>query len=214
MTYPTVVFLPVLRCDGPTGPTLMLSRQGHDSEESARKVDLAQHPNMLGLHAVIRVSYPIAQDCAPLITERPVLGTPAAARSLGIDTTRRADLPRPPTLAESQHGICFLCNQPMLPADETGRAADELGAPNLHHVIPASKGGKGLPANKVLTHVKCNGQYGNREPTLLHLDKLLEIYGRHAALATVHLWLARYPQPSAGKRKLHAVLTDWIKRNG
>jgi hypothetical protein len=211
----TVVHLPVLRCDSPAGIYLRVSRRGYDTELAARSVGPAEHPGMLSVHDVIRISYPIAGACPPLITTGgagKLPPHPFACTHVQIDETRRAVLPRAPRLLEQQKGICFLCNQPMIAGDA---ASDALGPPNLHHVIPASRGGRGLPANKVLTHVKCNGQYGNREPAPVHLDKLVEIFGRHAALATVYLWLARYPAPvAAGKRKLHAILTDWSKANG
>lgn len=190
---PTVVYLPVIRrdCGG-----LLVSRRGHDSDYAARGIARdAAHPDLASVFDVIRVSYPVAMEGAALIT----------AHHAELNASHRgAVLATGPRLAALQNGICFLCNRPMLTDD---------GAPNLHHVIPASKGGRGLPANKALTHVACNGDYGNREPTPVHLDKLLEIYGRHATLATLHLWLARHPEPPLRLRKLHAILIQWIEAN-
>ncbi len=204
----TIVHIPVLRCDSPAGVILRVSRQGYDTEQAARAITPAEHPGMLSVHDVIRVSYPVSAVQPPLVTaklQRLPGAVPISYSHVQIEETRPAKMPGPPKLIEQQKGICFLCNQPFLADQPT---------PNLHHVIPASKGGRGLPANKVLTHIDCNGKYGNREPTPAHLDLLLEIYGRHAALATVHLWLARYPDPTPSKRKLHSILTEWSKANG
>lgn len=66
-------------------------------------------------------------------------------------------------LARDDH--CWLCKQPV---DKTLRGTTNLGAPEIHEIIPVSRGGSPYTlANCTLTHRRCNQWIGNRTPAEL-----------------------------------------------
>lgn len=81
-------------------------------------------------------------------------------------------------LWELQRGLCWICRDPMDPS----LPENHPKGPSRDHLTPASRGGKGLSANMLWAHKRCNEERGNRtsltrDEALRHLRRVPSLSG-------------------------------------